>query len=259
MSNAEMSTINIPYSEATDLHLRISVGACRLRVMPGEGDAWVSGSYDDPSGSLPYRVTQEGGTVRITQERNWPDFFNLFGSGMPRFDLNLGKARSYALTIETGASDNNLDLGGLPITRLEIKTGAGKMDLDFSAPNPQPMTLFNVSAGATAMDFKGLGNANFTELFVEGGAASYRFDFGGALQQNGHVRISTGVSSLELRIPASMAARITPESVLGGVDIGDGYTKKEGAFWTEAAVRGETPVLTVRTNVALGSLAIRVV
>jgi hypothetical protein len=46
--------------------------------------------------------------------------------------------------------------------------------------------------------------------------------------------------------------------MLGGVDIGDGYTKKEGAFWTEAAVRGTTPVVIVRTNVALGQLSMRI-
>jgi hypothetical protein len=258
MSNPSTSVISIPYPEAGDLHLRIGVGACRLRIVPGEGDAWVAGSYDDPSGSLPYRVTQEGGTVRLSQERNWSDIFNLFGTRAPRFELRLGNARSYMLTIETGASESSLDLGGLPISRFEIKTGAGKMDLDFSAPNPQTMSLLNVSAGATAMEFENLANANFSEMFVEGGAASYRFDFGGTLRQNAHVRVSTGVSSVDLRFPAFTAAKITPESMLGGVDIGDGYTKKEGAFWTEAAVRGETPVITVRTNVALGSLAMRI-
>lgn len=257
MSNPSTSVISIPYPEAGDLHLRIGVGACRLRIVPGEGDAWVTGSYDDPSGSLPYRISQEGGTVRIGQERNWADMLSLFGSRAPRFELRLGTARSYMLTIETGASESSLDLGGLPISRLEIRTGAGKMDLNFSAPNPQTMSLFNVSAGATAMEFETLANANLSEMFVEGGAASYRFDFGGTLRQNAHVRVSTGVSSVEFRFPASTAAKITPESMLGGIDIGDGYTKKEGAFWTEAALRGETPVITVRTNVALGSLAMR--
>jgi hypothetical protein len=258
MSNPSTSVISIPYPEAGDLHLRVGVGACRLRIAPGEGDTWVTGSYDDPSGSLPYKISQEGGTVRIGQERNWADMFNLFGSKAPRFELRLGNARSYMLTIETGASESNLDLGGLPVTRLEIKTGAGKMDLDFSAPNPQAMSLLNVSAGATAMEFSNLANANFSEMFVEGGAASYRFDFGGTPRQNAHVRVSTGVSSVDFRFPPFVAAKITPESMLGGVDIGDGYTKKEGAFWTEAAVRGETPVITVRTNVALGQLSMRI-
>ena len=257
MSNADTSAINIPYPEAADLHLRIGVGACRLRIAPGDGDAWVTGSYDDPSGSLPYRVSQDAGIVRISQERNWSDIFNLFGTRVPRFDLKLGKARSYMLTVETGASESLLDLGGLPVSRLEIKTGAGKMEINFSTPNPETMSLLNMSAGATSIEFRNLGNANFSEMFVEGGAASYRFDFDGKLQRNAHVRISTGVSSVELRVPASTAAKITPESMLGGVDVGDGYTKREGAFWTEAAVRGESPVLAIRTNVALGSLAMR--
>jgi hypothetical protein len=34
--------------------------------------------------------------------------------------------------------------------------------------------------------------------------------------------------------------------------------KKEGAFWTEAALAGKRPVLTIRTSVALGSLRLQV-
>jgi hypothetical protein len=45
---------------------------------------------------------------------------------------------------------------------------------------------------------------------------------------------------------------------MGGVNVGDGFTKKEGAFWTEAAVRGQTPVLTIEANISLGGLTIKV-
>jgi hypothetical protein len=33
--------------------------------------------------------------------------------------------------------------------------------------------------------------------------------------------------------------------------------KKEGAFWTEAAMAGKTPVLTIHANVAIGALSLR--
>jgi len=62
---------------------------------------------------------------------------------------------------------------------------------------------------------------------------------------------------VEIRVPSSTAAKINSRTVLGSVDIGDGYTKKEGGFWTEAALAGKTPVLTVSASMSLGTLSIK--
>jgi hypothetical protein len=74
-----------------------------------------------------------------------------------------------------------------------MKQGAGKVDMAFSTPNPQPMSLLRVEAGATGLEMKNLTNANFSEMTVDGGAAGYRFDFGGALRRDAHVRIDRHV------------------------------------------------------------------
>lgn len=259
MKDPDVTDISIAYPEAADRHLRISVGACRLVIRPGEGPEWVTGSYRDPTRSLPCRIAQEGGTVRITQEYHWADTLGRMGGFPVTFDLVLGKTQPYALTLETGASEGDLDLGGLPITRLAAKQGAGKIGIGFSAPNPTPMSALTLSNGASGIEMMNLANANCAEMDVEGGAAAYEFDFGGQLQQNMSVRISTGVSSVAIRVPATTAAKIASETVLGSVDVGDGYMKKEGAFWTEAALAGKTPLVTIQAKLALGSLRIRTV
>ncbi|MCL5257500.1 MAG: hypothetical protein M1319_06850 [Chloroflexi bacterium] len=256
MTEPDVTAINIPFPEAADLHLRITVGACRIRITPGEGEAWVTGSYRDPSHAIPCRIFQEGGTVRISQDQNFGNIFGIF-SGIPTLELALGKAKAYSLTMETGASEIRADLGGLPLNRFVFKHGAGKTDIDFSSPNPEAMSLLSVGGGAASMEMTNLANANFAEATIDGGAAAYKFDFGGTLQRDAHVRISTGMSSVDVIVPAATAAKITPESVLGGMNIGDGFTKREGAFWTPAATAGTSAVLTIHTNVALGSLNLR--
>jgi hypothetical protein len=249
--------INVAYPEAADKHLKISLGACRLTVKPGDGEAWVTGTYQDPpSGSLPSKIDRQGSTVHITQDYHSIYPFGLFGK-YPRIDLALGKAQPYVLTLELGASDNNFDLGGAPLTRLAVKQGAGKAEFDFSAPNPQPMSLLKVEAGAVGLEMKNLANANFAEMSIDGGAAGYKFDFGGTLQRDAHVKLTAGVTGVEIVVPATTAAKITTETVMGGLNIGDGFTKKDGAFWTEAALKGQTPVLTMEANVSLGGLTIK--
>ena len=258
MEPSAVTPIEIAYPDAPDLTLRLTIGACRIRVQPGATAAWVSGVYSDRSGRIPCRVTIEGGTATIAQTPEFPDLFGIWDN-IPEFDLTLGAGRPFSLTLETGASEAVVDLGGVPLTRLALRVGAGKYTVTFSAPNPQPMSQLSVEGGAAALELGGLANANFATMSVEGGAAGFSLDFDGTLQRDGHVRIQTGLAGIDLRIPGTTAARVSAQTVLGGLDIGDGFMKTQGAFCTQAALSNQTPVLTIETNVALGGLNLRTV
>ena len=145
----------------------------------------------------------------------------------------------------------------MPITRLAVKLGAGKNVMRFSAPNPQVMSLLDLDAGAGGMEVGGLANANFAELTIDGGAASFLCDFGGTLQRDAYARISTGLSSVEIVVPSSTAVRFVSESFLGHLDVSEGFSKQGGEYWTRAAVSGITPVLTIHASVALGSVRLQ--
>lgn len=257
MEQRNVTPIHVPFPKAESLHLRLSVGACRLEVKPGDGEAWIDGAYYDPSNALPCKIDQDGGTVHLTQDYRVAEWWGLFGGNIPHFMLQLGKAVPYTLTLEVGASESRFDLGGLPITRLVARQGAGKMDFSFSAPNPQPMSLLELNAGAVGIDMRSLANANFAEMRVEGGAAAFKFDFGGTFQREARVSLTTGMAGLDVYIPAATSARVTSETILGGVDVGNGFTKKEGAFWTSAGAAGQTPLLDIVARVSLGGLTLR--
>jgi hypothetical protein len=96
--------------------------------MPG------AGTYHDPTNRRAPTILEEGASVTITDEE--PSFERIpavFG-GVPRYELGLGKQRPFALTIETGASDFDLDLGGVPLTRIihersgRLRSACGKTD-----------------------------------------------------------------------------------------------------------------------------------
>ena len=255
--SATTTEINVPFPEAEWLELRITVGACRLSIQASQpGGAWVSGSYHDPTGNLPCKVTQDGGKVRIAQEPKWREMPNVT-HGTPEFQLALGDARPYRLAIETGASESSCELGGLPLERLSIKQGAAKMNVDFSAPNRQPMDKLDIDAGASNLELRGLANANAAAFKLDGGAASYLLDFDGQLQRDLDARVTAGVASLEIRVPASTAARISVDTTLGSTDAGDGFLRRDGAYLTEAAVQGVTPQLTLKASMSLGMLRLR--
>ncbi len=248
--------ILVPFPESGERHLRIVVGACRLIIKPATDTAWVTGTSSDPTGLLPIKVTQEGAVTKVTQEYNSAAGFGSI-RGIPQLELALGKSKPYALTIESGANESKLNLGGLPLSRLTIRQGAGNYAIDFSERNPEVMNALNITAGACNLEMRNLGNANLAEMSVEGGAAAYKFDFGGSLQRDARVRISTAISAVEISVPASTSAQIVTGSISGSLDIGDGFMKKSGAFCTEATLQGKRPVLTIHVSNTLGAVHLR--
>ena len=251
------TSINIPYPAADNPHLRIALGACRFVARPGGGKGWVSGTYHDPTRRRPLRILEEEAGATITEaEPSFERIRAVFG-GVPRYELEFGKEKPFDLTIETGASDFDLDLGGIPLNRLVVKQGAGKLELDFTQPNPERMELLEFSTGAAGIELENLANANFSEMRLSGGAASYDLDFGGTLSREAEVSIDTGISGVEVSVPGSTATSVTAETTLGRVDVGDGFTKREGAFLNQAALSGDGPFLRIRAGLSLGSLQLR--
>jgi hypothetical protein len=249
--------IRVSYPTSDNPRLRIALGACRFRARRGEGQEWVTGIYHDPTDRRPLRILEEDAGATITEAE--PSFERIPAvlGGVPRYELEFGKERPFSLTIETGASDFELDLGGVPLSRLAVRQGAGKLELGFSEPNPEPMELMEVSSGAAGIELENLANANFSEMRLSGGAAGYELDFGGVLRRDAEATIEAGLSGVEVTVPGSTAMRVVAETTLGSVDVGDGFTKLEGAFLTEAALRDEGPKLKIRAGVRLGSLQLR--
>jgi len=253
--NSNPTDIRIPFFETAERHLTIRVGACRLQITRGGGSDWVVGTYDDPTGTLPCHVQTSAGFARISQEPRVSAVMGL-RRGVPTFNLALGASQPYTLTIETGASDSEFELGGLPLQRLSLKIGAGKNVLRFLEPNPQPLSVLDIDAGAGSFELRDLANANFTDLSVDGGAAAFVCDFGGSLRRDASAHISAGMSTVAIAVPQDTAARISAESVLGQISAGDGFITREGGYWTRAATEGGTPVLAIRVSVALGTVSL---
>jgi hypothetical protein len=215
--------------------------------------AWVTGTYTAPSGTLPLKIELHGGTALIGQEIRIGDITGQ----VPTFDLELGSGHPYVLTIETGASECTLDLGGLPLTKLEARQGAGSITFDFSAPNPAVMATLGLYNGAGSVQIRRLGNANVADMVVEGGAASYTLDFGGALRRDATVKLTVAMASIDMTVPSATAATLTETTVMGSAELGDGFMKKGDLFMNQAAVAGKTPVLSIHATATMGSVSLR--
>ena len=149
-------------------------------------------------------------------------------------ELRLGLSREVptSLTLEVGAAESDLELGGIPLTGLVYRTGASSTHLRFDAPNPARIGTLELAAGAAEFEAAGLGHAHFDRLKFDGAVGDVTLDFSGEWTGDAEADIAVGLGALRLVIPRDLGVRIEKSGLLAGFDP-RGMTKVEGGWQTE--------------------------
>jgi hypothetical protein len=131
---------------AADAEVRIAFGAGKLLIGPAASGRLVDGTFDGGVDATPAGP----GRVRLTTPHpaSWS-----WGWGRAPFDWRVGLTAEVPirLEVETGASDNELDLGSLRITDLRLRTGAAQSRVTLPAAG---VTRVNAEGGAAQMRFR---------------------------------------------------------------------------------------------------------
>ena len=206
----------------TRLNARVEYGAGSLRVEPGQpGELYrMNLSYDedrfvpvsdfDASSRtvvLGLRASGQGG-VRVVSRNQLRQVASI--SLSPRADL--------ALDLSLGAVDADLELGGLRISDLDLKTGASRATVRFSQPNGMRCQQATFSAGAAEVSVFGLGNSRCGEIEFEGGMGRVLLDFSGGWSSSAHVAVKMAMGELRLRLPRRVGIRLSMDKFLSSFE-----------------------------------------
>lgn len=225
--------VSASWPDADAAHLKLAFGAGKLSLAPG-ADGLVEGTATYNIADLKPRITTDGANVLVEQGDYHVNGIPSLDGMKNEWNLKLG-GRPMDLEIDAGAYEGEFDLGGLALTGLTVNDGASEVNLDFSAPNKEKMSLLTYKTGASNVTLKNLANANFLSLVFESGAGNYRLDFGGELQRDGSVSIRSGMSNLTLMIPKELSATVQVNSGLSNVEFPDGWTKNGDQYVQEGA------------------------
>ena len=131
---------------AADAEVRIAFGAGRLLVGPAASGRLVDGTFNGAVDATPARP----GRVRLATPRSGPWSWSW---GRPPFAWRIGLTAEVPLRLEleTGASDNELDLGSLRVTDLRLRTGAAQSRVTLPATG---VTRVDAESGAAQLRFR---------------------------------------------------------------------------------------------------------
>jgi hypothetical protein len=208
--------------------------------------------YDSDS----FRPIQEydGGRISIGVENTGRRVNPFRGHSEAEMGITLSRRVPLDLSLELGAVEADLELGGLRLRTLNLVTGASDGTLRVSSPNPESMSSVRIRVGASSFEGFQLGNLNAAEFDLNAGVGSVRLDFSGLSRNETTVRVGMGVGSLEIRVPTAVGVRLVRRSFLVSVSApglqGQG-DELYSSNWEEAPVK-----IILELNAAVGSLSV---
>ncbi|MCB2198090.1 cell wall-active antibiotics response protein [bacterium] len=156
---------------------------------------------------------------------------------------------------EVGLGDNELDLTGLKVNRVDLESGLAETDIIVAKPNSIRTRVIKIESGLGELNTDHLGNLRFDRLSLEGGLGSSDLDLRG-FEGEGEVVISVGMGDCTLILPESVGVRlIHEESFMSSVDT-RGFTKVGGDRYESQGYDSKESHLLIELEVGMGTVDI---
>lgn len=241
------------------LTMDVVYGAGRLRVGPAPEDLLYRArmrydaatfrpvrKFERTGDGARIRLGVEGGDdASMDLELDWefPDLsplrirdldeMNRRGDRSGEMEVGLSRSVPTDLRIRVGAAESTMELGGVPLRRLRIATGASETSVSFDRPNPVEMEELEVKAGAASLEIRGLGHARARNISVENAVGEVTLDLTGRWSTDATASVKTGVGAVTLRIPSDLGVELDRRSFLSSFS-GLGLEKTDdGSYRTE--------------------------
>jgi hypothetical protein len=238
---------------------RLSVGSIdgalyRMQLRYDEDNFAPLADYETASRRASGSVGGTVGELRIgvegTGKRSIP--------GKDRFegemDLELARGLPMELEMDFGAVQANLDLGGLSLTNLALRTGASETRLDVSSRNRVALRMADLEVGAADFTALRLGNLNTSQIEVSAGVGKVRLELTGEWQRDARLDVEMGLGSLELVVPEGLGIKVTRETFLTTFD-SEGLVKRGDSYYSPNWETAERKV-DIDVNAAFGSIKV---
>ncbi|MFI5246254.1 MAG: hypothetical protein ACHQQR_13555 [Gemmatimonadales bacterium] len=158
------------------------------------------------------------------------------------------------LSLDLGAVEADLQLGGLRLTDLTLRSGAADVTARFDRPNREQLRTMTLQVGAAQVKVLDAANSGVARITAEVGAGSLTIDLGGVLSRDVDITATLAAGGLTLNVSPDAGVFVDERSLLGGFDK-DGFAKK-GDGWYSANYDAATPHVRVHLHAFLGGMTL---
>ena len=248
-------TLSRRVGEEEKLRVEVLYGAGRLQIGPAKRGLLYRTVMRYDRRAFEPMTELKGDTLRIGIKNVKADFNpNDATLEENRLQLFLARDLPLELVVGFGAGDAKLDLGGISMSKLEVRTALSQSLIDFSTPNRIAMSEAKLQAGAVDFAAENLGNLNAKKIDVAAGVGSVKLNFEGEWKRDAEVSVNMGLGALLLEFPEGLGVRIEEDALLSSFDP-QGLVKRGDYYysldWEEAKRR-----ITVKIKGALGQIKV---
>jgi hypothetical protein len=135
------------------------------------------------------------------------------------------------LSLELGAVEADLQLGGLRLTDLTIRGGAADLTARFDQPNREQLRTMTLQVGAAHLKMFDVANSGVSRIIAEVGAGALSIDLGGTLSHDVDITATLAIGGLELKVASDDGVFVDERSFLGGFEK-DGFVKRADGWYS---------------------------
>lgn len=203
------------------------------------------GRYDAEAGQVNLGVEGiGGGGIRVDRRKALPQ------------DALIELPAGVDLTLDAslGAAESHLELGGLRLSALDLKTGASRTTINFASRTTGSCRTASVSSGAGELTISSAGNSGCRSWRLEGGVGAMHLDLGGAWPADARVTLNMALGGVTLAVPKDLGVRVRMSGFLSGFDA-KGFDK-EGKTYTSDNYGSARRHIEVEVSSALGGVEV---
>jgi|GEM_PF-6689147 len=249
---ADKIQISYPDDMLTN-QLEIVTNGCELKIHPQDIAEWlIATTTGKVESNKKPRTETENHITRVIFENIHSQLTNMFrvAADTPVFKIDLSLNYKFDLVIDHFQDFMDVDLGHTQIRDLSASVKTAHAHMNFSDPNPVTMRRFNLEGLSSRLEVRGLANANFKELIFTGSAGSLMLYLDGKFQQDARIELRAKEAPTTVYIPRGLAVQVRSED--GNLDsediefaVASDYTRKDGCYYTQAALDGQSPQLDI--------------
>jgi hypothetical protein len=203
------------------------------------------GRYDANAGQVNLGVEGiGGGGIRVDRRKALPQ------------DALIELPTGVELTLDAsiGAAESTLELGGLRLSALELKTGASRTTINFASRTTGACRTVSVSSGAGELTINSAGNSGCRSWRLEGGVGAVYLDLGGAWPADARVTLDMALGGVTLAVPRDLGLRVQVSGFLSGFDA-NGF-RRDGKTHTSNNYASAARKLDVEVSSAMGEVSV---